>query len=83
MTHAIGKALLIGAYISMRSGCETYRTLREPHSQKVCTEVTFADPVDVQRMCKKRGVAALGLVDCGSIDAEHGWHWIVVPRPVE
>lgn len=67
----------------MLSGCGTYQMLREPRSQKVCTEVTFAAPVDVRRMCEERGVAAAGLVACASIEAENGWHWIVVPRPVD
>ena len=64
-------------------GCGTYQTVRGPQVRQICTEVTFAPPVDVIRICEKRGVAAIGVQACASVDASNGWHWIVVPKPTD
>ena len=69
--------------VSLLAGCGTYQTVRGPQVRKICTEVTFAPPVDVVRICEQRGVAAIGLQACASLEASNGWHWIVVPKPAD
>ena len=49
----------------------------------MCTDVFFAPPAEVSRLCTERGVSANGLQTCGAVDMTTGWAWIVAPTPAD